>query len=111
MIENGGNLLAPGDSMVESGVAPPPDEVLKGLRKWFDKEFGQKLMNSGNILERPQQIDTYSCSICAMSTIAHGIFEDQLWTQPNAQTHRIRWFLELDKFEQLGRPGLVSEHC
>ena len=94
-----------GDSMVVSEATPPPDEVLKGLRKWFDKRFGWKVMNVGNILERPRQTDTYSCSICAMSTIAHGIFGDPLWQQPNASTHRIRWLLKLCEYEELHTSG------
>jgi len=59
-----------GDSMVTSDVAPFPGEVLKG-----------------------------SCSICAMSTIAHGVFGDPLWQQPNASAHRIKWLLELNNHE------------
>jgi hypothetical protein len=95
------NLLVPGDSMVISGATPPPDEVLKGLRKWLDKRFGWKVMNLGNVLERPHQTDTYSCSICTMSTIAHGIFGDPLWQQRNASVHRIHWLLKLGKYEGL----------
>lgn len=87
--------------MVISGVAPSPDEVLKGLRKWLDNQFGWKVMNLGNVLKRPRQTDTYSCSVCAMSTITHGIFGDPLWQQPNASIHRIHWLLELKKYEEL----------
>lgn len=86
--------------MVTSSVAPPPEAVLKGLRKWFDQRFGQKLMNMGNTLERPHQTDTYSCSICAMSTIAHGVFGDPLWQQHSASTHRLSWLLKIDKFDR-----------
>ena len=90
-----------GDSMVMSGVAPLPDAVLMGLRKWFNERFGWKLMNMGNTLRRPHQTDTTSCSICAMSTITHGIFGDPLWQQCDASTHRINWLLELSKHEEL----------
>lgn len=101
MTKDGKDLLVVGDSMVASDIAPPPDEVLKGLRKWFSEQFGQKLMNTGNTLRRPHQTDTYSCSICAMSTIAHGVFGDPLWRQSNASTHRINWLLEISKRDGL----------
>lgn len=100
MVDGGKNLLVLGDSMVISGAAPFPSEVLKGLQKWCDKRFGWKLMNMGNTLERPHQTDTNSCSICAMSTIAHGIFGDPLWQQCNASAHRINWLLELSEHEE-----------
>lgn len=83
-----------------SSTAPPPDEVLNGLRKWFKTQFGQKLMNVGNVLKCPHQTDTYSCSICAMNMIAHGILGDPLWQQHNAPTHRINWLLELSGYEE-----------
>lgn len=83
--------------MAASAIAPPFDKMLKGLRKWITEQFGWKLMNLGNILSRPLQTDTYSCSICALSTIAHGIFGDPLWTQRNASAHRLNWFLELTR--------------
>jgi len=105
VVKNKRNLLMLGDSMVVSEATPPPDEVLKGLRKWFDKRFGWKVMNVGNVLERPRQTDTYSCSICAMSTIAHGIFGDPLWQQPDASTHRICWLLKLCEYEELHTSG------
>ena len=104
MMRDEKNLLVLGDSMVMSGVAPPPDEVLKGLRKWFNERFGWKLMNMGNTLKRPHQTDTYSCSICAMSTIAHGVFGDTLWQQHNASTHRIGWLLEIRKHNEFDDP-------
>ena len=87
--------------MVASGVTPPPGVVLKGLRKWCNERFGWKLMNMGNTLKRPHQTDTNNCSICTLSTIAHGIFGDPLWQQQSASTHRINWFLELDKHKKL----------
>ena len=83
------NLLSLGDSMVASSIAPPPAEILKGLRKWCSERFGWKLMNMGNTLKRPRQADTYSCAICVMSTIAHGVFGDSLWQQCNASANRI----------------------
>ena len=85
--------------MVVSGVAPPPGEVLKGLRRWLDEQFGWKVINLGNVLKRPHQTDTHSCSICAISTISHGVFGDPLWRQPNASTHRIHWLLKLGEHE------------
>lgn len=91
--------------MAVSDSTPPPDDILKGLRKWFKKQFGQKLMNMGNILKRPHQTDTYSCAICAMSTIAHGILGDPLWRQRDAPMHRINWFLELSRCEELCSSG------
>lgn len=105
-------LLVLGNSMARSGVAHPPGEVLKGLREWFRKRFKRKLMNMGNTLKCPRQTDTYSCSICTMSTIAHGIFKDPLWQQRNASTHRIHWFLTLGEHKELclfAEP--VSKHC
>lgn len=89
--------------MVASGTTPPPSEALKGLRKWFDNQFGRKLMNMGNILKRPHQTDTHSCAICAMSTIAHGVLGDPLWIQRDASVHRIRWLLELDEYYLPGK--------
>ena len=86
--------------MAVSDSAPPPDNILEGLRKWFKKQFGEKLMNMGNVLKRPRQTDTYSCSICAMSTIAHGVFGDPLWQQRDAPTHRINWLLKLSQHEE-----------
>lgn len=96
--------------MVVSGVAPLPGDVLKGLQKWCNERFGWKLMNMGNTLKRPHQTDSNSCSICTMSTIAHGIFGDPLWQQHNSSTHRISWLLELGKYKELRAPaGPVSE--
>ncbi|KAF9784786.1 hypothetical protein BJ322DRAFT_1196341 [Thelephora terrestris] len=93
-----------GDSLAASGTAPPPDEVLKGLRKWFNQQFSSKLMNIGNVLQRPRQPDTYSCAICTMSTIGHGIFGDPLWTHQDASVHRIRWLLTLSENEGISIP-------
>lgn len=99
-----------GDSMATTTSVAPLRGVLKGLRKWFDEHFGQKLMNMGNILKRPHQIDTYNCSICVMSTIAHGIFGDPLWRQCDVSMHRIGWFLEVVKHEESHvRASPVSE--
>jgi hypothetical protein len=95
------NLLLLGDSMVASTLVTPPGKVLKGLQKWCNEWFGWKLTNMGNTLERPHQTDTHSCSICAMSTIAHGIFGDPLWQQRSASMHRVAWLLELNKHEEL----------
>ena len=97
--------------MVTSGTTPPPGEALKGLRKWFNKQFGQKLMNMGNILKRPHQTDTHSCAICAMSTIAHGVLGDPLWIQCDASAHRIHWFLKLDEYYFPGEAVSNSVHA
>ena len=61
-------------------------------------------MNIGNVLQRPRQPDTYSCAICTMSTIGHGIFGDPLWTHQDASVHRIRWLLTLSENEGISIP-------
>ena len=61
----------------------------------------RKLMNVGNTLKHPHQTDTYGCSICTISTIAHGVFGDPLWRQRDASTNRISWFLKLIKHGEL----------
>lgn len=98
---NQGSLLVVGDSMATPGTARPPAEALKGLRRWFQEQFGWKLLDVGNTLERPFQPDSYSCAICAMNTISHGIFNDPLWTSREASVHRIRWLLKLNEHEGL----------
>lgn len=92
--------------MVKKENTPPPRQVLVGLRKWLEAAFGWKPASEGNILPRPHQTDTISCSICTLSTIAHNVFGDSLWEQPNASLHRILWLL---KFNECGCLGDSAE--
>jgi hypothetical protein len=85
---------------------PAPPHVVEGFNIWFEKEFGTVLAVLGNLLERPMQNDGNSCSICTMSTISHGLFGDCLWNQPDADIHRVKWFIDLvNEFEE---PSPVS---
>ena len=61
-------------------------------------------MNIGSVLECPRQPDTYSCGVCTMNTVGHGIFNDPLWTHREASVHRIRWFLALNESKELSIP-------
>jgi hypothetical protein len=80
---------------------PPPQQVLNGVGRWLEVTFGWKPANEGNILARPHQSDTVNCAICALNTIAHNIFRDQLWQQHSASIHRVSWLLEFDKHKRL----------
>ncbi|KAF9780748.1 hypothetical protein BJ322DRAFT_1011530 [Thelephora terrestris] len=93
-----------GDSMVVHRNVPPPQEALNGLGQWLEATLGWKPANEGNILERPHQTDTVSCSVCTLNTIAHNIFGDPLWEQRNAAVHRVSWLLEFEKYERLDVP-------
>jgi len=101
--------------MVLSDSAPFPRDALVGLRKWLNETFGWNVTNVGNVLKRPHQTDPYSCAICAMSTIAHGIFGDPLWRQRDASAHRIRWFIKLGEGGKLDVPrapvGKPADEC
>lgn len=75
--------------------------VSGGLRKWLEVAFGWKLVNEGNILTRPYQTDTVSCSVCAMNTIAHNVFGDKLWEQHDAAVYRVSWILKFYEHKRL----------
>ena len=90
-----------GDSMVKQNKGYPLREVLSGLQKWLDVAFGWKLANEGNVLARPYQTDTVSCPVCAMNTITHNIFGDELWEQCDAAVHRVSWILKFYEYKHL----------
>ena len=79
--------------------------MLNGLGKWLEEVFDWKPVNEGNILARSRQMDTISCAVCVLNTIAHNIFGDQLWEQSNASGHRVSWLPTFDKHMRLCAPG------
>ena len=93
--------------MIVRENVPPPQQVLNGLGRWLEAALGWKPANEGNVLARPCQTDTVSCAICALNTITHNVFGDQLWQQNNASVHRISWLLEFNKYDRL-HPSVKS---
>lgn len=87
--------------MIDQENTSPPRQILNGLGRWLEATLGWKPANEGNILARPHQTDTISCSVCALNTIAHNVFGDKLWHQNTASVHRVTWLLEFDKYKHL----------
>ena len=87
--------------MIKHNKASPPQKLLSGLRIWLGAIFGWKPASEGNVLARPYQTDTISCSVCAVNTIAHNVFGDELWEQHDAAVRRVSWILKFYQYRHL----------
>ncbi|KAI1783947.1 hypothetical protein LXA43DRAFT_902571 [Ganoderma leucocontextum] len=76
---------------------PKPQKLLDKILWWLSKRFSDKFRIVGQELESGEQIDTYSCGICAMNAISRSIFGDTLWTDSRKALLRARWFRDICK--------------
>lgn len=91
--------------MVKQGDVPPPPEVLTGLKRWLTAAFGWGPISEGNVLVRPHQTDSVSCSICSLNTIAHNVFGDKIWKQCDAPVLQASWLLKFAHYKRLKDPN------
>ncbi|KAF5391500.1 hypothetical protein D9757_002470 [Collybiopsis confluens] len=95
------NCILYGDSLAESFSAPTG--FLLELRKWFKHAFGRDVSIGGDKLQHARQDDTYSCGVCAVNTIAHAVFGDELWLPQMKVFHRVQWFLSIREHKGLAK--------
>ncbi|KAM5537457.1 hypothetical protein V8D89_008873 [Ganoderma adspersum] len=85
--------VAYGDSLARK--LPKPQKVLEKILWWLSSRFSGQFRVVGRKLESGEQIDSYSCGICAMNAISHSIFGDILWTDSRKAVYRARWFQDI----------------
>lgn len=85
------------DSMNTSAVVP--HDVLKSLTWWLDGvQTGQNLPRftiSALNIKMPRQLDSFSCGIAVLSTIAWILLDFTPWSQASFACERMEWFLRL----------------
>lgn len=65
--------------------------------RWMREEFGGKWKDIGYRLPIGQQMDSDSCGIYCLNSLAHTIFEEPLVTPKTQAGERMKYFVELAK--------------
>ena len=86
-----------GDSLYDNEVTlyPPPQKLMKNLRRWLHHCFAMTPSYHGNSLPHGIQHDTFSCGIFVINTFSHATFGERLLSGQDALTDRINWFIKL----------------
>ena len=67
------------------------------LQWWLCDRIGLKCTNRGDCLRHGIQNDWFSCGVILSNTIAHNVFNDDIWIPRNAVLDRVNWFLKFAK--------------
>ncbi|KAF6765888.1 hypothetical protein DFP72DRAFT_996748 [Ephemerocybe angulata] len=62
------------------------------LCKWLKYAFNRSFKSIGTCLPCATQVDSYSCGILAVNSIAHSTTGTPLWEAKTATRHRLEWF-------------------
>ncbi len=95
-----------GDSLAHQ--SSPHRKFMLHLRLWLSTCFGLDPEDGIDSMRHGKQNDSFSCGPTSANTIAHGIFNDPLWTPATATIQRIRWFLCLSQASKHAKPPPVS---
>lgn len=83
-----------GDSLDYSRDA----NVMRGLSRWL-KRFPGVAFTEGAELPCGEQNDGFSCAFCMMNAMEHDLWNDALWTADRKRAYRLRWFIQLARFQ------------
>jgi hypothetical protein len=70
---------------------------MRNLQRWLRDGVGIKCTNRGDYLRHGVQNDWFSCGVILPNTIAHNVFDDNIWIPRNAVLDRVNWFLKFVK--------------
>ncbi|KAJ7122138.1 hypothetical protein C8R44DRAFT_622057 [Mycena epipterygia] len=88
--------IAFGDSL--PGMFNPPQKVIKGLQRWFRRQFGEPFDCDYNAMEHGVQKDGYSCGFVMFNTCERDLWPlTPIWIPRRAVLTRLLHFLKYAK--------------
>ncbi|KAI1783807.1 hypothetical protein LXA43DRAFT_902832 [Ganoderma leucocontextum] len=95
-VDTKNSILEYAESLRDTGIAPNPNALVKGVQRWLKSSFGRAFTFKGPTMAQNTQPDTHACALFAVGAIAHAVFGQPLLKgSQDIMYERVRWFLTL----------------